>query len=83
MNGNDSAETGTLEVPAGRLVHRFPEAGQILGGISRNSVKALVRAGELETVPIGAHQMVTRESIEAYIERGKDKARAAAANPAA
>lgn len=83
MNGNESAGTGTTPGPPERLVYRFPEAGQILGGISRNSVKSLVRDGELETVPIGHFDMVTRESIVAYIERGKRKASERTEAPAA
>lgn len=78
MNGKASAGDGTAVEPPYRLVYRFPEAGQLLGGICRNTVKALVRAGHLETVPVGAYQMVTRKSIEAYIERGRQRSRVAA-----
>lgn len=78
MNGKASAGHGTAAEPPYRLVYRLPEAGQLLGGITRNTVKALIRAGDLETVPIGAYQMVTRKSIEAYIERGRERSRTAA-----
>ncbi|MFI6160355.1 helix-turn-helix domain-containing protein [Micromonospora haikouensis] len=78
MNGKASAGGGTGVEPPYRPVYRLPEAGQLLGGITRNTVKALIRAGDLETVPIGAYQMVTRKSIEAYIERGRQRSRAAA-----
>ena len=93
MNGNQSTGVGTDEevrllnptcvqpLPE-RLVYRLPEAGQLLGGITRKTVKALIDQGELETVPVGAYAMVTRESIYAYIERGKERSRAADA-PAA
>lgn len=82
MNGKASAETGTNEVLE-RLVYRLPEAGQLLGGICRKTVRALVLAGELETTQIGAYDMVTRESIEAYIKRGKERAKERAAAKAA
>lgn len=77
MSGNQSAGTGTDERPK-RLVYRLPETGQLLGGISRNTVKALIDRGELETTVIGAFDMVTIESILAYIERGKQRSRATA-----
>lgn len=77
MNGNDSAETGTIDGPPKRFVYRLPEAGQLLGGITRNTVKALIKVGDLETVPIGGTQMVTHDSIVALIERGRQERKAA------
>lgn len=79
MNGKESAASGTIEEPPQRLAYRLPEAGQLLGGITRKTVAKLIATGELETTQIGAYRYVTRESIEALIERGKDKRDEAAA----
>lgn len=83
MNGNLVAIGGNVkEVPPMRLVYRLPEAGQLLGGITRKTVRALINRGELQTTTVGAYEMVTLESILAYIERGK-KTRAQQAAQAA
>lgn len=76
MNGKADAGTGTtprLEP----LVHRFPAAGILLGGLTRRTIHTLVAKGELETVRIGQTRMIPHSSIEAYLERQMAKARAA------
>lgn len=75
MSGNDSAATGTTEKPLERRVFRLPEAGHILGGISRRMVHKLIDAGELDTVLVGSLRMVPRESIDAYLKRQRTKGR--------
>jgi hypothetical protein len=77
MNGNPSADTGTTRLTRGRLVYRFTEAGYLLGGLTRKTIKKLVDQGDLETTTVGAYPMVTHASIEAYIERNKRRSVAA------
>ncbi|XTZ17083.1 helix-turn-helix domain-containing protein [Micromonospora echinospora] len=86
MNGKVEAESGNLGggepalvIHIEPLVLRLPAAGRVLGGITRQTVARLIAEGELEPVMVGGTRMVTRESIEAYIERQKNKARAARA----
>ena len=45
------------------------EAGKALGGVSRSTVYGLVDRHELVRVNIGARAFITRQSINAYIER--------------
>ncbi|MFI1197739.1 helix-turn-helix domain-containing protein [Micromonospora sp. NPDC020750] len=78
MPGNDSAGTGTLNRPTSpRLAYRLPAAGLLLD-CSRRTVSNLIAAGELEVTLVGTQRRVTHESLVAYLERGKEKARAAA-----
>lgn len=76
MNGKERAASGNAPQLA-PLVHRFPAAGILLGGLTRRTIFTLVEQGELETVLIGQTRMIPHASIEAYIERQKAKARAA------
>lgn len=76
MNGNDGAEVGNVP-RIEPLVLRLPAAGVFLGGINRQTVARLIAEGELEPVWIGGTRMVCRLSCEAYVERQRDKARAA------
>ena len=76
MPGNDSATIGTFRVPT-RLAYRLPEVGVLLD-CSRRTVSNLIAAGELEVTYVGTHRRVPHESVVAYLERGKAKARAAA-----
>ncbi|MEU4367519.1 helix-turn-helix domain-containing protein [Micromonospora chersina] len=80
MSGNQVAEVGnepTLIVQTAPLVLRLPAAGQLLGGINRQTVARLIAEGELQPVWIGGTRMVDRQSIEAYVERQREKARTA------
>ncbi|MGW3888924.1 helix-turn-helix domain-containing protein [Micromonospora chokoriensis] len=76
MNGKERATSGNGPLLA-PLVHRFPAAGVLLGGLTRRTIFTLVEQGELETVLIGQTRMIPHSSIEAYIERQKAKARVA------
>ncbi|MEU5945101.1 hypothetical protein ABZ793_06010 [Micromonospora sp. NPDC047465] len=80
MNGNARAERGNgpeLVIQTAPLVLRLPAAGQLLGGINRQTVARLIAEGELEPVYIGGTRMVCRLSCEAYVKRQKEKSRAA------
>lgn len=68
-----NAQAGTGLLP---LCHRLPEAGRLLGGVSRRTVHNLIAAGDLDVTYVGETRMVTHESIVAYVERQKDKAKA-------
>lgn len=89
MDGNQGAGNGNprLVIQTEPLVLRLPAAGQMLGGINRQTVARLLAEGELEAVYIGGTRMVCRLSCEAYVERQRRKARAArqadASSPAA
>lgn len=83
MNGNQEATNGnggrepTLVIQIEPLVLRLPAAGRVLGGITRPTVSRLIAEGELDAVMVGGTRMVTRASIEAYIERQTAKGRGA------
>ncbi|WKU03719.1 helix-turn-helix domain-containing protein [Micromonospora sp. HUAS LYJ1] len=81
MHGTERAEVGTppaaVVVQIEPLVLRLPAAGHVLGGINRQTVSRLIAEDELEAIYVGGTRMVLRESVEAYIERQKQKARAA------
>lgn len=68
MSGTADAHRGTTPEP---LCYRLPEAGRLLGGISRRKVHDLIEAGELEVTMVGSHRKVTRKSLEAYVERNR------------
>ena len=40
-----------------------------LGGIGRTSVYELIKSGDLQVVKIGRRSLITRSSIEAYVDR--------------
>lgn len=67
-----SAASGTRLEP---LCHRLPEAGRLLGGVSRRKVSDLIRDDELEVTYVGEIRMVTHESIVSYLARQKEKAK--------
>lgn len=75
MNGNDSAGTGTPAQILDRLAYSLPETGRLLS-CSRRQVSNLIAAGELEVTYVGTLRRVTAESILAYLDRGKAKAKA-------
>ena len=75
MNGNDSAGTGTPAQILDRLAYSLPETGRLLS-CSRRKVSNLIAAGDLEVTYVGNLRRVTAESILAFVERGKAKARA-------
>lgn len=59
------------------LLHRIPEAGEVLG-IGRTKVYELLEAGELASVKIGKRRLIPHESLVAYVARLTDRANAAA-----
>lgn len=70
MSGTDIATDGNA-TESQPLCYRLPEAGRILGGISRRKVHDLIEAGDLEITKVGHLRMVTRASLEAYVERNR------------
>lgn len=70
MSGTSDAQRGNAPVPE-PLCYRLPEAGRLLGGISRRKVSDLIATGELAVTMVGHYRMVTRESLEAYVERNR------------
>lgn len=51
-----------------RLAYTVAEAARLVG-ISRSGLYKLIRAGEIETVKIGAARRVTPEAIRAFLAR--------------
>ncbi len=50
------------------LLLRVPEAGEALG-LCPNTVRALVRDGELEAVHVGRAVRIPTESVEEFVSR--------------
>ena len=44
-------------------------AGEYLGGAGRNTVYGLLKAGELDSFQVGARRFISRQSLDALIER--------------
>lgn len=51
-----------------RLLYRVGEAAEMLG-ISRSKAWELVARGEIESLKIDGSRRVTRQAIEAYVQR--------------
>jgi excisionase family DNA binding protein len=48
---------------------KIPACAEILGGVSRPTIYALIDSGEIVRVHLGRRALITRGSIDAYIER--------------
>ncbi|MEU7771262.1 hypothetical protein AB0C44_08040 [Micromonospora taraxaci] len=73
MSGTQNAGAGTDKVTVNPLVYSLDVACVVLGDVSRKFLSELIKAGELETVPVGHMPKVTHESCVAYLERQKQK----------
>lgn len=51
-----------------RLAYTLPDAGQLLGGLSRNSVYRLVETGKLRLVKVGGRSLIPASDIFRLIE---------------
>jgi excisionase family DNA binding protein len=49
------------------------EAARVLG-VERSTVYRLLRAGELQAVRVGKRRKFRPEDLDAYLERGRDRA---------
>jgi hypothetical protein len=56
-----------------QIVRSFPDTGAQLGGIKKNLIYKLVRAGDLELVKLGRRSFITDESIKQLVERQRNK----------
>ncbi len=52
-----------------RALYSVTEARELLGRISRNSIYALLRSGELASVVLGCRRFISREAISALIAK--------------
>jgi hypothetical protein len=52
-----------------RKLYSISEARELMGGICRNSIYALLNRGEIASVVIGCRRFVTKEAISEFIER--------------
>jgi excisionase family DNA binding protein len=48
-------------------LYTIPEAMKLLGGISRNTIYALLREGKLASVPIGRRRFIPARAIEDFV----------------
>lgn len=78
MHGRNDAEPPTDgSKPAfanGPLVVTLDEAAFALGKISKRELYNRIGAGDIQRIKIGKRAFITRESIEAYVERLKREA---------
>jgi hypothetical protein len=56
-----------------RALYSIKEAQHLLGGISRNSIYALLRSGRLPSVVLGCRRFVSATDIATLIERSKTR----------
>jgi excisionase family DNA binding protein len=63
----------TARYAALRPVLSVNEAARVLG-IERATLYRLLRAGELESVRVGKRQKFRPEDLDAYLERGRERA---------
>lgn len=68
------AHAATHQTPAAapKLLYRLREAEEVLG-LSRTMIYRLIKRGDLEKVQIGDATRITVESVQALIERSKQK----------
>jgi hypothetical protein len=52
-----------------RVLYSIKEARHLLGGISRNSIYALLRSGQLRSVVIGCRRFVEHTAIAELVEK--------------
>lgn len=52
-----------------RALYSIHEARRLLGGISRNSIYAMLRSGELASVVIGCRRFISDAAITALISK--------------
>jgi excisionase family DNA binding protein len=52
-----------------RALYSVTEARELLGRISRNSIYALLRSGELASVVLGCRRFISREAITELIAK--------------
>jgi hypothetical protein len=53
----------------GRVLYTIKEARQLLGGISRNSIYALLRSGSLPSVVIGCRRFIAHTAIAELVAK--------------
>lgn len=66
------AATHQAQAAAPKLLYRLREAEEALG-LSRTMIYRLIKRGDLEKVQIGDATRITVESVQALIERSKQK----------
>lgn len=52
-----------------KLIPWWPDAGQVLGGLSRPTMWRLVKSGDLPSLKIGRRRLVAVRDLDAYIDR--------------
>lgn len=63
------APASQLQLPLDPLTVRIPVAMRLIG-IGRSKLYELIKAGDLQTVKIGAATLVTMASLRRLVERG-------------
>lgn len=52
----------------GRKLYPLADSQNYLGGISRTTLWALAKSGEISQVNIGRRAFITRESMDSYVD---------------
>lgn len=50
-----------------RLLHKIPEALQLLGGMGRSTLYDLIAAGDLQVVKIGRATYIAHDELERFV----------------
>ena len=56
-----------MKEPGNRLLHPILEACDLLGGMSRSTFYAKVKAGDIEVVKVGRSTYVAHEELKRYV----------------
>jgi excisionase family DNA binding protein len=56
------------EPPVEALAYDVPVAGRMIG-VGTTKVWELVRSGDLQTIRIGRRRLVTKEALQAFLDR--------------
>lgn len=77
----DAADTPDQDQPGDepRRLLSLKATARVLGGITEREIRRRVAADELELVKLGRRSLITMASIDAYVEKLRDRAKAAAA----
>lgn len=72
---DEPRRNGATTQPAIKLLYTMKEAQLLLGGLSDDTIYKLLRQGELNSLKVGSRRLITRTSIDAFIEREVERER--------
>ena len=50
-----------------RLLYPIDEACEMLGGLSRSTIYAMIRSGQINAVKVGARSFITADELDEFI----------------